>query len=115
MQNKDTQQKKTGRLKPKNEYFVAVIFTLNIDSDNSVTGWPCLFRLVRIARFSSYSEFVVKCEQHLKSPHLFRIVKTLMYLIFVIHITACLYFAMSTDFGIGKNAWVYQESDEHAP
>ena len=71
-------------------------------------GWPCLLRLVRILRYNAYSEFVVKCEQHLKSPHLFRITKTLMYLIFVIHITACLYFAMSTDFGIGKNPWVYQ-------
>ena len=71
-------------------------------------GWPCLLRFVRILRYKDYSEFVVKCEQHLKSPHLFRITKTLMYLIFVIHMTACLYFAMSTDFGIGKNPWVYQ-------
>ena len=71
-------------------------------------GWPCLLRFVRILRYKDYSEFVVKCEQHLKSPHLFRITKTLMYLIFVIHMSACLYFAMSTDFGIGKNPWVYQ-------
>ena len=70
-------------------------------------GWWQLLRINRFLRNGSYFNFLNKCEQLLPNPYVFRIIKTLINLLYVIHITTCLYFAMSTFSGIGSNSWAY--------
>ena len=70
-------------------------------------GWSQLLRINRFFKNCGYFNFLNKCEQLLPNPYVFRITKTLINLLYVIHITTCLYFAMSTFSGIGSNSWAY--------
>ncbi|GFW28114.1 cyclic nucleotide-gated cation channel beta-1 [Trichonephila clavipes] len=47
-------------------------------------------------------------DQNRRYPHLHRIIRTLMYMMYLIHLNACAYYAMSTWEGIGSNRWVFQ-------
>ncbi|KAK0041032.1 cyclic nucleotide-gated cation channel beta-1, partial [Biomphalaria pfeifferi] len=65
-------------------------------------------RLPRVLKIQTYWEFYERCDQASRSSaHAIRIIKTMCYMLFLIHIETCGYYAMSIHEGIGINAWVY--------
>jgi cyclic nucleotide gated channel beta 1 len=64
-------------------------------------------RFVRLLKLQSYWEFFKLLDQVSNSPHILRILKTLTYMTFMIHGTACLYYVYSVYQGIGTNRWVF--------
>ncbi|GFS00676.1 cyclic nucleotide-gated cation channel [Elysia marginata] len=57
----------------------------------------------------SYWEFYERCDEASRSSaHAIRIIKTMTYMLFLIHIETCGYYAVSSYEGIASNHWVYQ-------
>ncbi|RUS77337.1 hypothetical protein EGW08_014891 [Elysia chlorotica] len=66
-------------------------------------------RLPRVLKVQSYWEFYERCDQASRSfGHAIRIIKTMTYMLFLIHIETCGYYAVSNYQGIKSNRWVYQ-------
>ncbi|XP_022108775.1 cyclic nucleotide-gated cation channel beta-3-like [Acanthaster planci] len=66
-----------------------------------------ILRLPRLLKLHSYNEFVQKFENKSKSANIFRVVKTIGYLLYMIHLNTCCYYVISSWEGIGSNEWVY--------
>jgi hypothetical protein len=59
-------------------------------------------RLPRLLKIFSYWEFIERLDAILEKPYILRIVKTVNYMLYLIHINACAYYAISSLEGIGK-------------
>ena len=55
----------------------------------------------------AYWEFTDRLDAILAKPYFLRIVKTVNYMLYLIHLNACAYYAMSEWEGVGTNAFVY--------
>ncbi|XP_036358557.1 cyclic nucleotide-gated cation channel beta-3-like isoform X2 [Octopus sinensis] len=64
-------------------------------------------RLPRMMKILTFWEFYERCDQAARSAHAVRIIKTMTYMLFLIHIETCGYYAVSDYEGIGSNRWVY--------
>eukprot|EP00057_Strongylocentrotus_purpuratus_P035334 XP_798644.2 PREDICTED: uncharacterized protein LOC594100 [Strongylocentrotus purpuratus] len=73
-----------------------------------------LLRLPRLFKFHSYLEFSQKFENKSKSAHGIRIFRMVMYLLYMIHLNTCLYYAIlfwegirQDDIAMANDYWVY--------
>ncbi|VEL07181.1 unnamed protein product [Protopolystoma xenopodis] len=75
------------------------------------SAWVRMNRLIKIYRLF---EFVDRTETRTSFPNLFRISTLTIYILVLIHLNACIYFAFSTSTGLGSNSFVYppHPSDE---
>ena len=66
-------------------------------------------RLPRLIKVIAFWEFTDRLDAILAKPYFLRIVKTVIYMIYLIHLNACAYFAVSAYEGIGmpNNTFVY--------
>jgi len=64
-------------------------------------------RLPRLIKVIAFWEFTERLDAILAKPYFLRIVKTVIYMIYLIHLNACAYFAVSAYEGIGVNKFVY--------
>lgn len=64
-------------------------------------------RTPRLLKIQSFWEFFKLLDRILSSPHILRITKTLTYMLFMIHATACVYYFYSITRGLGTNRWVF--------
>ncbi|XP_062611191.1 cyclic nucleotide-gated cation channel beta-1-like isoform X2 [Saccostrea cucullata] len=64
-------------------------------------------RFPRYFKIQTFWEFFERCDQAVRSAHILRIIKTMIYMLFLIHVETCGYYAMSAYEGIGSNRWVY--------
>ncbi|XP_076470113.1 uncharacterized protein LOC143300380 isoform X2 [Babylonia areolata] len=65
-------------------------------------------RLPRMLKIQTFWEFYVRCDQAAKSSaHAVRIIKTMTYMLYLIHIETCGYYALSEYEGLNSNRWVY--------
>ncbi|XP_060568452.1 uncharacterized protein LOC132727059 [Ruditapes philippinarum] len=64
-------------------------------------------RLPRVMKIQTFWEFYSRCDHLVRSAHAVRIMKTFTYMLFLIHVETCGYYAMSVYEGIGINEWVY--------
>ncbi|KAL4224611.1 cyclic nucleotide gated channel beta 1 [Mactra antiquata] len=64
-------------------------------------------RLPRVLKIQTFWEFYSRCDHLVRSAHAVRIMRTFTYMLFLIHIETCGYYAMSVYEGIGSNSWVY--------
>ncbi|XP_054711138.1 cyclic nucleotide-gated cation channel beta-1-like [Uloborus diversus] len=73
-----------------------------------VYGIIPLFRMPRLLKVQTFWEFFHRVDAVAKTPYVIRIIRTLIYMMYLIHLNACAYYAMSTWEGIGSNGWVFQ-------
>ncbi|XP_023309258.2 cyclic nucleotide-gated cation channel beta-1 [Lucilia cuprina] len=64
-------------------------------------------RFPRFLKIQSFWEFFKLLDRVISSPHIVRIAKTLLYMLYMIHLTATLYYAYSDYQGLGVNRWVF--------
>ncbi|XP_048253831.1 uncharacterized protein LOC124117231 isoform X2 [Haliotis rufescens] len=70
-----------------------------------VNAW---LRIPRLLKVQTFWEFYERCDQAANaSAHAIRIIKTMTYMLFLIHIETCGYYAVSVYEGINSNQWVY--------
>ena len=79
--------------------FVKLYLLIGIDST--------LLRLPRLLKVLAYWEFTDRLDAILEKPYFLRIVKTVNYMLYLIHINACAYYAISEWEGVGTNTFVY--------
>jgi cyclic nucleotide gated channel beta 1 len=53
----------------------------------------------------AFYEFFSRLESILASPHLVRIFRTVLNMLFMVHLNACAYYAFSDYEGLGSNRW----------
>ncbi|KAK1795113.1 hypothetical protein P4O66_010293 [Electrophorus voltai] len=70
-------------------------------------GFRSLFRINRIMKIGAFYEFSDRLEGIMTKAYIWRVIRTIGYLLFVLHINSCLFYVASEYQGIGTNKWVY--------
>ena len=63
--------------------------------------------LVPIPQIHVFWDCFNRLDSVLSSPHIVRLVRTSLYMLYIIHLNCCAYYTMSTVQGIGSNPWVF--------
>ena len=71
-----------------------------------------IVRLPRLVKIVAFREFVYRLDSVMAKPYVLRIVKTVNYMLYLIHLNACAYYAISDWEGIGSNTFVYDGQGE---
>lgn len=66
-----------------------------------------IVRLPRFFKLHTFWSFFSLVDKRISSPHIIRITRTLLYMLYLIHLNACAYYAFSTWEGIGSNNFVF--------
>lgn len=66
-----------------------------------------ILRIPRMVKLHTFWGFFVNVDRILASPHMVRILRTLMYMMYLIHLNACAYYAFSVWEGLGSNDFVF--------
>ena len=65
-------------------------------------------RLPRLLKYGEFGEFFTRLDAKIHHyQYVLRLMKTVLYMLFLIHLNACAYFAISYYEGIGSNSFVY--------
>ncbi|XP_068437665.1 cyclic nucleotide-gated channel beta-3 [Clinocottus analis] len=70
-------------------------------------GFKSIFRFNRLLKVDTFFEFSDRLESLMAKAYIWRVIRTIGYLLFMLHINACLYYVASDYQGIGKTKWVY--------
>ncbi|XP_019507166.1 PREDICTED: cyclic nucleotide-gated cation channel beta-3 [Hipposideros armiger] len=70
-------------------------------------GFNPIFRTNRILKYTSFFEFNHRLESLMDKAYVYRVVRTTGYLLFTLHVNACMYYWASNYEGIGTTKWVY--------
>ncbi|XP_073406639.1 cyclic nucleotide-gated channel beta-3 isoform X1 [Dendrobates tinctorius] len=103
----------TERKQTRKNYWESAKFRLDaasllpFDALSIVFGYKSMFRLNRLLKYSTFFEFNDRLEAVLKRAYIYRVIRTTGYLLFILHINACIYYWASTYEGIGSTKWVY--------
>ncbi|XP_065115159.2 cyclic nucleotide-gated channel beta-3 [Paramisgurnus dabryanus] len=84
-----------------------VLSVLPLDLLYFLFGFKSVFRINRIMKFEAFFEFSDRLEGILTRAYIWRVIRTIGYLMFMLHLNACMYYVASDYQGIGKTKWVY--------
>ncbi|NWX86610.1 CNGB3 protein, partial [Nothoprocta ornata] len=70
-------------------------------------GFNPAFRANRMLKHNTFFEFNDRLEAILDKAYIYRVIRTTGYLLFILHINACLYYWASDYEGLGSTKWVY--------
>ncbi|XP_048867247.1 cyclic nucleotide-gated cation channel beta-3-like [Brienomyrus brachyistius] len=70
-------------------------------------GFMSVFRANRMLRLRSFFEFSDLLEGMMTKAYIWRVTRTVGYLLFILHLDACLYYTASEYEGLGSTRWVY--------
>nr|ANV21132.1 cGMP-gated cation channel beta-Y [Geotria australis] len=76
-------------------------------------GFNPLFRLPRCLRYMAFFEFNDRLEAILTKAFIYRVIRTTGYLLYSLHLNACLYYWASDYEGIASTKWVYNGLGNH--
>ncbi|CAB1448809.1 unnamed protein product [Pleuronectes platessa] len=71
------------------------------------TGVNSLLRFPRLLKYMVFFEFNDRMEAVMKKAYIYRVIRTSMYLLYSLHINACLFYWGSDYEGLGSTKWVY--------
>ncbi|XP_075069854.1 cyclic nucleotide-gated channel beta-3 [Mixophyes fleayi] len=72
-----------------------------------VFGCKPVLRINRMLKYRTFFEFNDRLESVLKRAYIYRVIRTTGYLLFILHLNACIYYWASIYEGIGRTKWVY--------
>ncbi|KAK4825616.1 hypothetical protein QYF61_001296 [Mycteria americana] len=70
-------------------------------------GFNPAFRANRMLKHNTFFEFNDRLEAILDKAYIYRVIRTTGYLLFILHVNACLYYWASDYEGLGSTRWVY--------
>ncbi|XP_075870968.1 cyclic nucleotide-gated channel beta-3-like [Nelusetta ayraudi] len=70
-------------------------------------GFKSIFRANRLLKADTFFEFSDRLESIMAKAYIWRVIRTIGYLLFMLHLNACLYYVASAYQGIGLTKWVY--------
>ncbi|PWA24993.1 hypothetical protein CCH79_00016008 [Gambusia affinis] len=70
-------------------------------------GFKSGFRVNRLLKMDTFFEFSDRLESILAKAYIWRVIRTIGYLLFMLHLNACFYYVASEYQGIGGTKWVY--------
>ncbi|NXG66815.1 CNGB3 protein, partial [Hemiprocne comata] len=70
-------------------------------------GFNPAFRANRMLKHNTFFEFNDRLEAVMDKAYIYRVIRTTGYLLFILHINACLYYWASDYEGLGSTRWVY--------
>ncbi|XP_058524396.1 cyclic nucleotide-gated cation channel beta-3 [Ochotona princeps] len=70
-------------------------------------GFNPILRTNRMLKYTSFFEFNHHLESIMDKAYIYRVIRTTGYLLFILHINACIYYWASNYQGIGSTKWVY--------
>ncbi|XP_030204178.1 cyclic nucleotide-gated cation channel beta-3-like isoform X2 [Gadus morhua] len=70
-------------------------------------GFKSIFRANRLLKAETFFEFSDRLESLMTKAYIWRVIRTIGYLLFMLHINACFYYVASDYQGIGQTKWVY--------
>ncbi|XP_010079354.1 PREDICTED: cyclic nucleotide-gated cation channel beta-3, partial [Pterocles gutturalis] len=70
-------------------------------------GFNPVFRANRMLKHNTFFEFNDRLEAILDKAYIYRVIRTTGYLLFILHINACVYYWASDYEGLGSTRWVY--------
>uniref|UniRef100_A0A8C5WGH0 Cyclic nucleotide gated channel subunit beta 3 n=1 Tax=Leptobrachium leishanense TaxID=445787 RepID=A0A8C5WGH0_9ANUR len=76
----------------------------------AVIGFQPVLRINRVLKYRTFFEFNDRLEAILDKAYIYRYIRTTGYLLFILHINACIYYWASTYEGLGTTKWVYDGS-----
>ncbi|CAJ1049897.1 Cyclic nucleotide-gated cation channel beta-1 [Xyrichtys novacula] len=71
------------------------------------TGVNSLLRFPRLLKYVAFFEFNDRIEAVMKKAYIYRVIRTSTYLLYSLHINACLFYWGSDYEGLGSTKWVY--------
>uniref|UniRef100_A0A8B9HPU1 Cyclic nucleotide gated channel subunit beta 3, tandem duplicate 2 n=1 Tax=Astyanax mexicanus TaxID=7994 RepID=A0A8B9HPU1_ASTMX len=83
----------------------ALISVLPLDVLYIPFGFHSIYRANRLMR--AFFEFSDRLEGILTKAYIWRVIRTIGYLLFILHLNACVYYVASAYEGIGTTKWVY--------
>ncbi|XP_036597640.1 cyclic nucleotide-gated cation channel beta-3 [Trichosurus vulpecula] len=72
-----------------------------------IFGFNPVFRTNRTLKYTTFFEFNDCLESRMDKAYIYRIIRTTGYLLFILHVNACIYYWASDYEGIGSTKWVY--------
>ncbi|KAM9278941.1 cyclic nucleotide-gated channel beta-3 [Cariama cristata] len=84
-----------------------VISVLPFDILYFFFGFNPAFRANRMLKHNTFFEFNDRLEAILDKAYIYRVIRTTGYLLFILHVNACLYYWASDYEGLGSTRWVY--------
>eukprot|EP00079_Xenopus_tropicalis_P036620 XP_017950391.1 PREDICTED: cyclic nucleotide-gated cation channel beta-3 [Xenopus tropicalis] len=103
----------TERKQTKANYWDSTKFRLDVasvipfDLLYMVFGFQPVFRANRLLKYTSFFEFNDRLEAVMEKAYIYRVIRTTGYLLFILHINACIYYWASSYEGIASTKWVY--------
>ncbi|XP_035512408.1 cyclic nucleotide-gated cation channel beta-3-like [Morone saxatilis] len=70
-------------------------------------GFRSIFRANRLLKADTFFEFSDRLESLMAKAYIWRVIRTIGYLLFMLHLNACCYYVASAYQGIGGTKWVY--------
>ncbi|XP_018596529.2 cyclic nucleotide-gated cation channel beta-3-like [Scleropages formosus] len=70
-------------------------------------GFTSFFRANRFLRQESFFEFSDRLESIMSKAYIWRVARTIGYLLYILHLNACIYYTACLYEGIGTTKWVY--------
>ncbi|KAM7370091.1 hypothetical protein PAMP_011374 [Pampus punctatissimus] len=70
-------------------------------------GFKSIFRANRLLKADTFFEFSDRLESIMAKAYIWRVIRTIGYLLFMLHLNACFYYVASAYQGIGQTKWVY--------
>ncbi|XP_029466545.1 cyclic nucleotide-gated cation channel beta-1-like [Rhinatrema bivittatum] len=90
-----------------NRFKMDLISLLPLDFLYFKFGVISLLRFPRLLKYMAFFEFNNRLEAILSKAYIYRVIRTTMYLLFSLHVNACLYYRASEFEGLGSTVWVY--------